>query len=200
MFWFNRRRIRNSKKNNNNSGVIFYKNWSKTASLNSLSLSLIWNRSWYHPILSANVLLIGLTHQIWKELDSKNEHIRLRLIPHALRIDKFCITLLGDWLWPLSCNTTWRNNKFYSQQIWKPFNSIWKAKHNRHSVFFQCDGLETAKQSLPKLWMFYLYQNFIFMSSLIDMVDSCLANINLLVPKWFASYPANSISRNKYTW
>ena len=56
------------------------------------------------------------------------------------------------------------------------------------------------KQSFWKLWIFYLCQNLVFMSNLIHRVDFCLANVNLRVSKWYATYPANSISCCKYTW
>ena len=36
--------------------------------------SIIWNALWYHAILPSNVLLIGLSYQIWKQLDSKNKN------------------------------------------------------------------------------------------------------------------------------
>ena len=39
-----------------------------------------------------------------------------------------------------------------------------------------------------KIWFFCL----------IHKVDLCLANLNLRVPKWFAMYPVNIISHNKY--
>ena len=61
------------------------------------------------------------------------------------------------------------------------------AKHNQHSVI-QAIIFQSSE-----------CQNFIFMSSLIHMVDFSRANVNLRVSKWFASYPGNSISQNKYT-
>ena len=68
------------------------------------------------------------------------------------------------------------------------FNLIWWAKYNQHSVAFQCDEIKTTKQIIFKALNVLSMSKFDFLN-LIHKVDLCIANVNLRVSKWFATYP-----------
>ena len=93
--------------------------------------------------------------------DSKNKHICLQLIAHALWNWQVLYHVVRNWLSPIKLQ--------YNVNLWADFNlkksenfSIWKANLNQHLFAFQYDGLKTTYQSFWNLSMFYLCQDFTF--------------------------------------
>ena len=114
------------------------------------------------------------------------------------RMEKFCImcrkliaTIELQYYMNLKVNFNF--NKFENL-------SIWFDRQSRISIQSFFNVMEWKRPSNHfqssecfidvKIWFFCLIYKVVF----------CLKNVNLWVSKWFAMYPVNFISHNKYTW
>ena len=142
---------------------------------------------WYHTILPANVLTAWFGKQTFSL--STDSTCTAELASFNLRV--------GNWLRSLSCNITWTTNfnlnKFENLSIQYEKQSIISIQS-----FFSVMGWKQPSNHFKALNVSSMSKFDFF--CLIHKVDFCLANVNLQVSKWFAMYPVNFISHNKYTW
>ena len=117
------------------------------------------------------------------------------------RIDKFCITCRKlittiELQYYVNVRASFNVNKFENLSFRFDRKSIISIQS-----FFNVMGWKRPRNHFQRSeYFFYVTVCFVFLFFKIHEIDFCLGNVNLRVSKWFATYPVNFISRNKYIW